>query len=68
MLLRGLMKIYQFILFFYRRNVANVVVGYDKFSHSNIISVFNPEGVLKHQQEGLGVNNKETVESILGQF
>lgn len=35
------------------------------FSHSNIISVFNPEGVLLHQQEGLGVNNKETIETIL---
>lgn len=35
------------------------------FSHSNIISVFNREGELIHQQEGLGVNNKETVQSIL---
>ncbi len=35
------------------------------FSHSNIISVFNREGVLVHQQEGLGVNNKETVQKIL---
>lgn len=35
------------------------------FSHSNIISVFNPEGELVHQQEGLGVNNKETVSEIL---
>lgn len=35
------------------------------FSHSNIISVFNTEGELIHQQEGLGVNNKETVESII---
>lgn len=35
------------------------------FSHSNIISVFNPEGELKHQQEGLGVDNKETIKTIL---
>lgn len=35
------------------------------FSHSNIISVFNKEGELIHQQEGLGVNNKNTVEAIL---
>lgn len=35
------------------------------FSHSNIISVFNKEGELVHQQEGLGVNNKETIDKIL---
>jgi protein SCO1/2 len=35
------------------------------FSHSNIISVFNPEGELVHQQEGLGVDNKETIAEIL---
>ena len=35
------------------------------FSHSNIISVFNTAGELVHQQEGLGVNNKETVAAIL---
>lgn len=35
------------------------------FSHSNIISVFNRQGVLVHQQEGLGVNNKETIDTIL---
>ncbi|HET8886453.1 MAG TPA: SCO family protein [Salinimicrobium sp.] len=34
------------------------------FSHSNIISVFNDEGVLVHQQEGLGVDNKETIAAI----
>ena len=34
------------------------------FSHSNIISVFDEEGVLVHQQEGLGVDNKETIEAI----
>ncbi|WP_426485821.1 SCO family protein [Flavobacterium sp. 2] len=34
------------------------------FSHSNIISVFNPEGELIFQQEGLGVNNEKTIETI----
>lgn len=34
------------------------------FSHSNIISVFNPEGELIFQQEGLGVNNDKTTETI----
>lgn len=34
------------------------------FSHSNIISVFNKEGELVHQQEGLGVDNKETILKI----
>jgi protein SCO1/2 len=32
-----------------------------EFSHSNIISVFNAEGELVFQQEGLGVNSDETV-------
>lgn len=35
------------------------------FSHSNIISVFNQKGVLELQQEGLDVDNKETVEKII---
>ena len=35
------------------------------FSHSNIISVFDKKGILIHQQEGLGVNNKETVDKII---
>lgn len=35
------------------------------FSHSNIISVFNPLGELVHQQEGLGVDNKETISKII---
>ena len=35
------------------------------FSHSNIISVFNPQGELVHQQEGLGVDNEETISKIL---
>ena len=53
------------------REFANVLaVKYKEispldFSHSNIISVFNSKGELMHQQEGLGVNNRETVETIL---
>ncbi len=35
------------------------------FSHSNIISVFNQKGELVNQQEGLGVDNSETVETIM---
>lgn len=35
------------------------------FSHSNIISVFNRHGELVHQQEGLGVDNEETVRMII---
>lgn len=53
------------------REFANVLsVKYKEispldFSHSNIISVFNAQGELMHQQEGLGVSNKETVTKIL---
>ncbi|AUC81163.1 SCO family protein [Lacinutrix sp. Bg11-31] len=53
------------------REFANVLsVKYKEispidFSHSNIISVFNNDGELEHQQEGLGVDNKETLETIL---
>lgn len=53
------------------REFANVLsVKYKEispidFSHSNIISVFNAEGELEHQQEGLGVNNEDTIETIL---
>ncbi|MDX1278254.1 SCO family protein [Oceanihabitans sediminis] len=53
------------------REFANVLsVKYKEispidFSHSNIISVFNTEGELIHQQEGLGVDNAETVDAIL---
>lgn len=53
------------------REFANVLsVKYKEispidFSHSNIISVFNAQGELMHQQEGLGVDNKETVATIL---
>lgn len=35
-----------------------------EFSHSNIISVFNPSGELIYQQEGLGVDNDKTVTKI----
>lgn len=53
------------------REFANVLsVKYKEispidFSHSNIISVFNAQGELVHQQEGLGVDNKKTIETIL---
>lgn len=53
------------------REFANVLaVKYKQispmdFSHSNIISVFNPQGELIHQQEGLGVDNKETISKII---
>lgn len=52
-----------------REFAAVLAVNYKKispvdFSHSNIISVFNPEGELIFQQEGLGVNNQKTIEAI----
>lgn len=53
------------------REFANVLaVKYKEispldFSHSNIISVFNPKGELVHQQEGLGVDNKATIAQII---
>jgi len=53
------------------REFANVLaVKYKEiapmdFSHSNIISVFNPGGELVHQQEGLGVDNNETVNAVI---
>ncbi|HET9056498.1 MAG TPA: SCO family protein [Chitinophagaceae bacterium] len=53
------------------REFANVLsVKYKEispmdFSHSNIISVFNPKGELLHQQEGLGVNNETTISTII---
>jgi len=53
------------------REFANVLaVKYKQitpldFSHSNIISVFDSGGELIHQQEGLGVDNKETISTIL---
>ena len=53
-----------------REFAAVLAVNYKKispmdFSHSNIISVFNQEGELVHQKEGLGVNNGETVKAII---
>lgn len=53
-----------------REFAAVLAVNYKKispmdFSHSNIISVFDQGGELVHQQEGLGVNNKETVDKII---
>lgn len=52
-----------------REFAAVLAVSYKKispidFSHSNIISVFDEQGVLVHQQEGLGVDNEETVTAI----
>lgn len=53
------------------REFANVLaVKYKQispmdFSHSNIISVFNSGGELMHQQEGLGVDNRETIKTII---
>lgn len=52
------------------REFATVLaVSYKKispidFSHSNIISVFDENGVLVHQREGLGVDNKQTIAAI----
>lgn len=52
-----------------REFAAVLAVNYKKispmdFSHSNIISVFNSEGELAYQQEGLGVNSDETINKI----
>lgn len=52
-----------------REFAAVLAVNYKKispidFSHSNIISVFNAEGELYFQQEGLGVSYDETVNKI----
>lgn len=56
-----------------RTFAAVLAVNYKKispldFSHSNIISIFNPLGELVHQQEGLGVNNQETIAEIKKQL
>ncbi|WP_281237749.1 MULTISPECIES: SCO family protein [Flavobacterium] len=55
-----------------REFAAVLSVNYKKvspmdFSHSNIISVFNAEGELAYQQEGLGVNSDETILKITEQ-
>lgn len=52
-----------------REFAAVLAVNYKKiapleFSHSNIISVFNAEGELTYQQEGLGVSSDETIKKI----
>jgi protein SCO1/2 len=53
------------------REFANVLaVKYKQispidFSHSNIISVFDKNGELVHQQEGLGVDNEATIAKIM---
>lgn len=52
-----------------REFAAVLAVSYKRitpidFSHSNIISVFDTEGVMVHQQEGLGVDNVETIEAL----
>ena len=52
------------------RELSNVLaVKYKKispidFSHSNIISVFDKDGVMYYQQEGLGVVNQEIITKI----
>lgn len=53
-----------------REFAAVLAVNYKKispmdFSHSNIISVFNQNGELVHQKEGLGIDNKTTVDKIV---
>jgi len=52
-----------------REFAAVLAVNYKKiapldFSHSNIISVFNAEGELTFQQEGLSVNSDATIKKI----
>lgn len=53
------------------REFANVMaVKYARispidFSHSNIISIFDTQGTMIHQMEGLSVDNEKTVEVIL---
>ena len=55
-----------------REFAAVLAMSYKKispmdFSHSNIISVFDKQGVLVHQQEGLSVDNATTVAEIIQQ-
>lgn len=53
------------------RDFANILsVKYKKidpidFSHSNIISVFDDQGVLQYQKEGLGMQNDEIISQII---
>lgn len=56
-----------------REFAAVLAVNYKRispidFSHSNIISVFNKQGELIHQREGLSVDSKETVDAITKQL
>lgn len=53
-----------------REFAAVLAVNYKKispmdFSHSNIISVFDQQGELAYQKEGLGVDHKKTVDKIM---
>lgn len=53
-----------------REFAAVLAVNYKKispmdFSHSNIISIFDEQGELVHQKEGLGVNLEKAVDKIL---
>ena len=52
-----------------REFAAVLAVNYKKispidFSHSNIISIFNAEGEMTYQQEGLGTGYDKTVAKI----
>jgi len=52
-----------------REFAAVLAVNYKKispmdFSHSNIISVFNAKGEMVYQQEGINVNDAETIKKI----
>jgi hypothetical protein len=38
------------------------------FSHSNVITVLDPAGEIKHQQVGLGVSPDETIAAIQQQL
>lgn len=52
-----------------REFAAVLAVNYKRispmdFSHSNIISVFDKDGVMIHQKEGLGTDDSRTIEAI----
>src|SRR5690554_8229541 len=53
-----------------REFAAVLAVNYKRitpidFSHSNIISIFDKQGEMVHQMEGLGVDSKETIQAII---
>jgi len=53
-----------------REFAAVLAVSYKRitpidFSHSNIISIFDKQGEMVHQMEGLGVDSKETIQAII---